>query len=108
MCIDTAHAYVAGYDITTPQKVNTFITYVANHVGIENIGLLHCNDTKKQLGSHLDEHAIPGYGNIGMQALYHMVHHSQLAHVPVIFEMPSLDESLEQDIIQQFTDMEII
>lgn len=106
MCIDTAHAYVAGYDISTPQKVDLFIKNLVKAVGKENIGLVHCNDTKKKCGSYLDEHAVIGYGNIGMEALYYFVHHKDLAHVPVIFELPAIDESLEQDIIEQFIEME--
>lgn len=108
MCVDTAHAYVAGYDISTPKKVDEFVHHLIDVVGKENIGLLHCNDTKKKCGSYLDEHAIPGYGNIGMEALYHFVHHKQLADIPVILEMPAIDESLEYDILQQFIDMEIL
>ena len=108
MCVDTAHAYVAGYDISTPKKVDEFVKLLVNSVGKENIGLLHCNDTKNQCGSFLDEHAVAGYGNIGMEALYHFVHHKDLVNVPVIFELPSIDETLEQDIINQFIAMDIL
>jgi len=108
MCIDTAHAYVSGYDISTPEKVDSFIVDVCKKVGQKNIGLIHCNDTKKKCGAFLDEHAVPGHGNIGMEALYRFVHHPLLAHIPVIFEMPAIDESLELDIIEQFNNMEIL
>lgn len=108
MCVDTAHAYAAGYDISTPKKVDAFVDYLITTVGKKNIGLLHCNDTKKACGYYVDEHAVPGYGNIGMQSLYHFVHHKQLSHLPVILEMPCLDESLEYDILQQFIAMETI
>lgn len=108
MCIDTAHAYVAGYDISTPKKVDEFVKHLGDTVGYGNIGLLHCNDTKKKCGSYLDEHAIPGYGNIGMESLYHFVHHPLLHNIPVILEMPAIDESLEYDILQQFIAMETL
>lgn len=108
MCVDTAHAYVAGYDISTEKKVDEFVKLLLACVGQHNIGLLHCNDTKKPCGSFLDEHAVPGYGNIGMAALYHFVHHPALKSIPVIFELPTIDESLERDLIEQFTDMEIL
>ncbi len=64
MCVDTAHAYVAGYDICTPEKIDKFVKDLVASVGKENIGLLHCNDTKKPCGSFLDEHAVIGYGII--------------------------------------------
>jgi len=108
MCVDTAHAYVAGYDISTPKKVDEFVKHLGETVGFQNIGLLHCNDTKKKCGSYLDEHAIPGYGNIGMESLYHFVHHPLLDDIPVILEMPAIDESLEFDILQQFIAMETL
>lgn len=108
ICIDTAHAFVAGYDIATPEKVDNFVQLLANNIGIHNIGLLHCNDTKKNKGSYLDVHAVPGQGNIGMAALYHFVHHPLMKNIPVIFEMPALDESLEFDIIEQFNDMKVL
>jgi apurinic endonuclease APN1 len=108
MCVDTAHAYVAGYDITTNEKVDEFVKNLVSQVGKENIGLVHCNDTKKKLGSFLDEHAVPGYGNIGMEALYNFVHHPLLESIPVIFELPAIDETLEDDIVQQFTNMELL
>ena len=108
ICIDTAHAFVAGYDISSPEKVDVFVQLLADTIGISNIGLLHCNDTKKSLGSFLDAHAVPGHGNIGMAALYRFAHHPLLKEVPVIFEMPTLDESLESDIIQQFYNMEFL
>lgn len=108
MCVDTAHAYVAGYDISTPHKVDEFVKMLMASVGKDNIGLIHCNDTKNACGSFLDEHAVTGYGNIGMEALYHFVHHKDLKSVPVILELPAIDESLEQDIIEQFIEMEVL
>lgn len=108
MCVDTAHAYVSGYALNTPQQVDDFVHLLARHVGIENIGLLHCNDTKKECGSFLDEHAVPGYGKIGMEQLYHFVHHPLLQNIPVIFELPMIDESLESELIEQFIHMETI
>lgn len=106
MCVDTAHAYVAGYDISDERKVDVFIKNLLQQVGAEQIGLIHCNDTKKKCGSFIDEHAVPDHGNIGMAALYHFVHHEQLKAVPVILELPTIDESLEIDIIEQFENME--
>jgi len=108
ICIDTAHAFVAGYDISTPETVDAFVKLLAHEIGMKNIGLLHCNDTKKSCGSFLDVHAVPGQGNIGMAALYTFVHHPLFENIPIIFEMPALDESLEYDIIEQFNNMEVI
>ncbi len=104
MCLDTAHAYVAGYDISSREKMNNFVDLVAKIIGVQHIALLHCNDTKELCGSFIDKHAVPGFGKIGFDALYQFVHHPMLDEKPVIFELPRLDETLEYEIIQQFKD----
>jgi hypothetical protein len=43
-----------------------------------------------------------------MEALYHFVHHRDLKLIPVIFELPAIDESIEQDILEQFTEMDAL
>ena len=102
MCIDTAHAFVAGYDIASVAKVEAFVSFIDASIGVNHVGLLHCNDTKELCGSFIDKHAVPGFGKIGFDALYRFVHHPLLQKKPVIFELPVLDETLEYEIIQQF------
>ena len=104
LCLDTAHAFAFGYDITTDEKIDYFIKFVCKTVGQKNIGLLHCNDTEKKCGSYLDKHAVPGEGKIGFDALYKFVHHPLIADVPVIMELPAITEDKQREIVQKFMD----
>lgn len=64
-CIDTAHAYSFGYDIIGDKKQDLFIDFLDNTIGLERIKMIHLNDTKEQLGSCIDRHAVIGEGRIG-------------------------------------------
>ena len=98
-CIDTAHAHVYGYDISTPSAQNSFITQLDHLLGTGTISLIHLNDTKKPLGSRLDQHAIPGRGAIGLEALKRLINTPALAHCAIIVELPPLAQSDEQAIL---------
>lgn len=100
-CLDTAHAYAHGYDIKNdPIK---FIEDVRKYMGIQNVVLIHLNDSMESLGSNKDRHGIPGEGKIGLTALQNFIKIDGLATLPVILELPSeLDEKSEKEIIELF------
>jgi deoxyribonuclease IV len=89
-CIDTAHAYVYGYDIANIEEQGKFIALLQATIGIERIKLIHLNDTVERLGSRIDRHSIPGQGSIGKDALKHFVMHPQLQHIPLLLELPEM------------------
>ncbi len=64
-CLDTAHAFAAGYDWTEPDGVRKILTYFDRHVGLSRLGAMHLNDAKGTLGGRLDRHAHIGQGNLG-------------------------------------------
>jgi len=96
-CIDTAHAYVFGYDIAHEQAQEEFIALLDKLIGIDTIALIHLNDTTQSLGSQRDQHQVIGQGNIGALPLQRFAMHPKLAHIPLILEMPPLPE--EQELI---------
>jgi deoxyribonuclease-4 len=65
LCLDTCHAFAAGYDIRLPEGTKTLAEEVKEHIGAERLGLIHLNDAKFELGSGLDRHYHLGKGNIG-------------------------------------------
>jgi len=87
-CIDTAHAFVYGYDIRSDQQQDDFIGLLDQTIGLDSIGLIHLNDTKESLGSRIDQHACIDQGLIGLGALKRFISHPALCHVPIIMEMP--------------------
>jgi len=62
-CIDTCHAFAAGYDLRKVAHINNFISKIDKNLGWDNVELIHLNDSKKHLGCHVDRHAplLEGY-----------------------------------------------
>lgn len=98
-CIDTAHAYVYGYDIVSAQGLSSFVALLDDTVGISNIVLLHMNDSFGKCGSRIDRHAAVGQGVIGAEALKAFVTHPQLNHIPILMELPEMAEEEEKKVL---------
>lgn len=91
LCIDTAHVYAAGYDLTTADGLERMLEDVDRHVGIERLRLVHANDSKTPLGSHVDRHENIGHGHIGERAFRRLLHHPAMRDIPFIIEVPGFD-----------------
>ena len=101
ICLDTAHAYVYGYNLADEQEQENFCELVQKTVGFASIALLHLNDTVQPLGSFLDKHAVIGQGHIGQEALVRFATRPDLAQVPIILELPALSEDQEFEVYRQ-------
>lgn len=88
-CIDTAHAYVYGYDIATTQGQIEFFDLLTQLTCLDKITLLHLNDTKHACASKIDQHGVPGDGFLGPQVLQTCMLHPTLAAAPIILELPT-------------------
>ena len=88
LCVDTAHAYLAGYDISTSDGLKDMLEEIDNMVGIDLIKLIHLNDAKDKLGSHHDRHQHIGKGNIGLAGMERIINHPKLRDVAFILETP--------------------
>ncbi len=86
ICFDTCHTHDAGYPIAT--DFDGVLDRFDRIVGIERLKVLHINDSKNEQGAAKDRHENIGFGKIGFEALYHIVHHPQLKEVPKILETP--------------------
>jgi len=86
-CVDTAHAFAYGYDL---EDTESFLALLDTTMGLENIKLIHLNDSLKPCGSKIDMHTIPGKGLIGQEALLRFATHPALQHLPIIIEPPVL------------------
>jgi deoxyribonuclease-4 len=96
-CLDLAHGFSYGYDITNTKD---FIHTIDTHMGIKNIQLIHVNDSAEKRGSKLDKHAIPGKGYIGKTVLKNIINHKTLQHIPIILELPSGEKNVVKDAIE--------
>jgi len=93
VCLDTAHAFEAGYNLTTEEGLEMWITEIEKTIGLDKVELLHLNDSKTPLGSGRDNHQNIGDGFIGDEGLRNLINHPKLSFLPLILEVPGLDGS---------------
>ncbi|EMA61530.1 deoxyribonuclease IV [Halorubrum kocurii] len=91
VCVDTAHAFAAGYDLSTPDAVDQTIGEFDDVVGLEHLEYVHLNDSKHACGTNKDEHAHIGEGHIGEAGMERFLNHPDLADVPLALETPTED-----------------
>lgn len=91
VCIDTAHLFVAGYEIHTEEGLEAYLDELDMEVGLQRLGLVHLNDARKPLGSRHDQHENLGHGTMGAEALARIVTHPRLRAVPFVLEVPGFE-----------------
>ena len=87
-CLDTCHLLASGFDITTPDGLRATLRQARQTLGMESVRVIHANDSKGVLGSHLDRHANIGEGCIGSEAFRRILTHPALRGKPFILETP--------------------
>ncbi len=98
VCIDTCHAYSAGYDIKTKTGFEKVFAEFEEVVGFEYLKGMHLNDTKKELGSRVDRHDSLGKGFLGLELFECIMNDPRFDGIPLILETP--DETLWANEIQ--------
>ncbi len=88
VCLDTAHAWAAGYDIDSQRGVDDFLYRAAEEIGIDRIHLFHFNDTQVPLGANRDRHYHIGEGNIGFTGFRALACRPELREKTAILETP--------------------
>jgi deoxyribonuclease-4 len=89
VCLDTAHAFAAGYDLSTADGVAETIGEFDDIVGLEHLACVHLNDSKHECGTNKDEHAHIGEGRIGEAGMQAFVNHEAIRDVPLVLETPT-------------------
>jgi apurinic endonuclease APN1 len=92
ICIDTCHVFSAGYDLRTEDKVCEFIELVESNIGWKYVEVIHLNDSKTKLDSHVDRHENLGLGYIGketIEGLKYFIHFCKSKGIPIILETPA-------------------
>ena len=90
VCFDTCHAFTAGYDLVSRGAVEHALRRFDEVIGLEELKLVHLNDSKGSLGSRIDRHEHIGRGKIGEKGFRNILH-SRLGQLPLILETP-IDE----------------
>ncbi len=94
-CLDTAHAWGAGHDVSDPQAIDRLLEAFDARVGLRRLVMIHLNDSKSELGSHTDRHEHIGAGQIGEAGMAHLLRHPRLAHATYVIETPGMDEGYD-------------
>ena len=88
VCLDTAHAFTAGYDLREEEGLAATIEIIHRTVGLKNVRAVHFNDSRAPYNSRVDRHWHIGEGHIGRDALRRVARHPKLAHAAFILETP--------------------
>lgn len=89
VCIDTCHAFAAGYDLALPDGFNACFEEFEKLIGFKYLRGMHLNDAKKGVGSRVDRHESIGQGEIGVAAFRLIMEDSRFDGIPLILETPN-------------------
>ncbi len=92
VCLDTCHAFAAGYPVQTENGLAAFLDEAAAQIGLERIGCFHLNDSQYPLDSRRDRHANLGAGEIGLEAFARLAADPRFKHMPMLLETPVGDD----------------
>lgn len=92
VCLDTCHVFVAGYDLRTPEAYEKTFSEFDRLVGLDRLKVIHCNDSKRELGSRVDRHEAIGEGCLGEEAFRLLVNDPRFERVPILLETPGGEE----------------
>ena len=88
VCLDTCHAFAAGYELRTAKGYASTMGNFDRLIGLGALSVIHLNDSKGYLGSRKDRHEHIGKGTIGLQAFRHILNDPRLAGLPGLLETP--------------------
>ncbi len=96
VCIDTAHAYSAGYDIKSPEGFENTFEEFDRLIGLDYLKGMHLNDSQKTLGSRVDRHALIGHGTLGADVFTRIMNDNRFGNMPLILETPEPEKWKEE------------
>ena len=92
VCIDTCHAFAAGYELADPTGYENTIALLAETVDLKRVKAFHINDSKKPFASRKDRHEHIGRGEMGLEPFRNLINDSRFNEVPMYLETPKEDE----------------
>ncbi len=94
VCLDTCHAFAAGYPVHTEEGLEAFLKAFGSSVGFGRLRCWHLNDALYGLGSHRDRHANLGAGEIGLETFVALARDPRFKGVPMVLETPLGEDNL--------------
>jgi deoxyribonuclease-4 len=105
VCIDTCHAFSAGYDIRNYKGIRRIAGEIKRYIKKDMVKLIHLNDSKGDIGSGLDRHEHIGLGKIGLTGLKKFIQYPLFKDIPLILETPKKTESDDEKNLMQINKM---
>lgn len=96
VCIDTCHAFAAGYDLKSENGFQETFEYFETVIGFKYLKGMHLNDSKKEVGSHVDRHENIGKGELGIAPFRMLMHDPRFDDLPLVLETPDEDRWTEE------------
>lgn len=98
VCLDTAHVFAAGYDITSEASIRKTLREFDRIIGRDRLAAIHLNDSKTARGSRVDRHEHIGKGRIGLDAFHFIMRNQRFRKIPKVLETPK-GEDLREDVM---------
>ena len=98
VCLDTCHAFAAGYDLRTGEGCSKVFADFERTVGFQYLKGMHLNDSKGAFLSRKDRHHSLGYGEIGWEVFRYIMQDDRFYNIPMVLE--TIDSTLWKDEIQ--------
>lgn len=105
ICLDTCHAFAAGYDIRTKGGIRNMLDEFDQFIGFSEVKLIHLNDSLKPVGSRVDRHEKVGEGYIGKAGFQAFLSTRRIRPLPCILEIPTNDPSEDRQQLQVARDL---
>jgi len=91
VCLDSAHLFAAGWDLSSPEGCRLLVDTLDKQVGLDRVKCMHLNDSKAALGSYKDRHANIGNGYLGREGITAIVNDEFLGSLPLVLETPAVN-----------------
>lgn len=104
VCLDTAHMFASGYDIRTPEDIDNLVKIIENTITLDNVKLIHGNDSKADFNSNKDRHEHIGDGKIGKEGFINIIKNEYLNKVDMIVENPPDGVGKDIKLLKQIRD----
>jgi deoxyribonuclease-4 len=91
VCVDTCHAWAAGYDLQSPDGYEAVWRELDRVLGLATVRAFHLNDSRRERGARVDRHAAIGEGHLGAAPFERIVRDPRFAGLPAVLELPDAD-----------------
>lgn len=97
-CFDTCHGFAYGHDLSDAEGIEATLRHFDATISLDNLAVIHLNDSKGEAGKHLDRHEHLTRGKIGREGLEYFVNHPRIRNLPMILETPEVETMVETNL----------